>query len=89
VLVSSDLFKKWLKSLPTSHQGVTLYGERPGARAVGLNALKGLLVEHFVGEATIVQAGGYKKAAAIITNSLPSNKKTQSRDLGELLATEY
>lgn len=85
----SDLFKKWLKSLPTSRLDVTLYGERPGARAVGLNALKGLLAEHFVGEATILQAGGYKKAAAIITNSLPSNKKTQSGDLGELLATEY
>jgi uncharacterized protein DUF1837 len=89
VLVSSDLFKKWLKSLPASHQDVTLYCERPGARALGLKVLKGLLAEHFVGEATIVQAGGYKKAAAIITNSLPSNKKTQSGDLGELLATEY
>jgi hypothetical protein len=66
-----------------------LYGERPGTRAVGLKSLKGLLAEHFVGEATIVQAGGYKKAAAIIANSLPSNKQTQSGDLGELLATEY
>jgi hypothetical protein len=47
------------------------------------------LADHFVGEATIVQAGGYKKAAAIIVNSLPSSKKTQSGDLGELLATEY
>lgn len=28
-------------------------------------------------------------AAAIIANSLPSNKKTRSGDLGELLATEY
>jgi hypothetical protein len=47
------------------------------------------LAEHFVGEATIVQAGGYAKAARIIANSLPSNKKTRSGDLGELLATEY
>lgn len=85
----SDLFKKWLEPVSTSHQGVTLYGERPGARAVGLSALKVLLPAHFVGEATVVQAGGFKKAAAIIANSLPSNKKTQSGDLGELLATEY
>ena len=37
----------------------------------------------------ILQAGGYAKAAAIVANSLPSNKKTRSGDLGELLATEY
>jgi len=54
-----------------------------------LSALKELLAAHFVGEATIVQAGGYPKAAKIIANSLPSNKKTRSGDLGELLATEY
>lgn len=84
----SSVFRKWLKSLPSS-RGVTLYGERPGARAVGLAALKGLLVEHFVGDATVVRAGGYAKAAAIIANSLPANKRTQSGDLGELLATEY
>jgi hypothetical protein len=54
-----------------------------------LSALKKLLGEHFVGEGTIVQAGGYSKAAKIIANSLPTNKRTRSGDLGELLATEY
>lgn len=88
-MVSSDLFTKWLRRVTIPQQGVTLYGERSGARPTGLSALKGLLAEHFVGEATIVQAGGYAKAAAIIANSLPSNKRTRSGDLGELLATEY
>ena len=87
--MSSDLFIKWLKPKPTTHQGVKLYVERPGARDAGLSSLKKLLAEHFVGEATIVQAGGYKRAAEVITNSLPSSKRTQSGDLGELLATEY
>jgi hypothetical protein len=87
--VPSDLFKKWLKPVSTPHQGVALYSERPGARSAGLSALKVLLPAHFVGEATVVRAGGYTKAAAIIANSLPTNKKTQSGDLGELLATEY
>jgi hypothetical protein len=87
--VPSDLFKKWLKPVSTPHQGVTLYGERTGARSIGLSALRGLLGEHFVGEATILQAGGYTKAAAIIANSLPTDKRTRSGDLGELLATEY
>lgn len=63
--------------------------ERKGARLVGLEALKKLLADHFVGEATIVQAGGYSKSAKIIANSLPTTTKTRSGDLGELLATEY
>lgn len=85
----SDLFKKWLQPKSTTHQGVKLYVERPGTRAAGLSSLKKLLAEHFIGEATIVQAGGYKKAAEVILNSLPSSKRIQSGDLGELLATEY
>ncbi len=85
----NDLFKKWLQPVATTHAGVTLYVERNGARSIGLRALKKLLAEHFVGEVTILQAGGYAKAAAIISNSLPSNKQTRSGDLGELLATEY
>jgi hypothetical protein len=89
-LVASDLFRKWLQPAATrKHGGVNLYTERPGARARGLTALKQLLGDHFVGERTIVQAGGYSKAAAIIANSLPTNKRTRSGDLGELLATEY
>ena len=85
----SDLFKKWLRSVSASHTNVTLYVERAGSRSVGLGTLKKLLAEHFVGETTIVQAGGYSKAAKVIANSLPSNKQTRSGDLGELLATEY
>lgn len=85
----NDLFQKWLLPGSITHSTVTLYCERPGARSLGLKVLKALLAEHFVGEATIVQVGGYKKAAEIIAHSLPSNKKTQSGDLGELLATEY
>lgn len=62
---------------------------RAGGRSVGLSELKSLLIEHFVGEVTVLKAGGYTKAAEIILNSLPSNKETRSGDLGELLATEY
>ena len=69
--------------------GVSIYTERPGARSLGLEELKKLLVDHFVGEVTIVQAGGYSKAAAVIANSLPTKKRMRSGDLGELLATEY
>lgn len=88
--MSTDIFKKWLQLLPAgSHAGITVYSERKGARSFGLDIVKKLLADHFVGEATIVQAGGYTKSAKIIANSLPSNKRTRSGDLGELLATEY
>lgn len=87
--MASDLFKKWLQAAVKSPPGVNLYTERPGSRLVGLSALKTLLADHFVGDAVIVKAGGYLKAAQIIANSLPSNKRTRSGDLGELLATEY
>jgi hypothetical protein len=90
ILVSSDLFKKWLQSAVTTSQStLSLYTERKGTRSVGLEVLKKLLADHFVGEAIIVQAGGYSKSAKIIANSLPTNKRTRSGDLGELLATEY
>lgn len=85
----SDLFKVWLGVVNTPHSGVRLYSERRGARPNGLSALKKLLADHFVGEQTILRAGGYSKAAGIIANSLPTNKRTRSGDLGELLATEY
>jgi hypothetical protein len=88
--VPSELFQKWLQTAAAkTHSAVSLYTERPGTRSIALKELKKLLADHFVGEATILQAGGYAKAAAIIANSLPSNKKTRSGDLGELLATEY
>ncbi len=83
----STLFSNWLQN--GENQGVSLYTEKPGSRKKGLAALKPLLGEHFVGLDTILKAGGYTQAANIIANSLPGNKRTQSGDLGELLATEY
>ena len=88
--MANDLFSKWLK-LSVQDDRVAVWNERPGARAhtAGLKAVSELVAKHFVGEAIILQAGGYTKAAAVIANSLPTNKRTRSGDLGELLATEY
>src|SRR3954466_1270868 len=86
--MADDLFSKWLTSA-IQDERVAVWTERPGARAAGLTAVRKLLAEHFVGEATVLQAGGYTKAAAVIANSLPIDKRTRSGDLGELLATEY
>lgn len=88
--MSSDLYKKWLETAATkAHTAVSVYTERKGGRSLGLAALKKLVGDHFVGEQTILKAGGYSKSAEIIANSLPTNKRTRSGDLGELLATEY
>ncbi|MEO7891060.1 MAG: Hachiman antiphage defense system protein HamA [Vicinamibacterales bacterium] len=86
--MANDLFSKWLK-LSTQDEHVAVWTEDPGARASGVKVIRKLLGEHFVGEATILQAGGYTKAAEVIANSLPADKRTRSGDLGELLATEY
>lgn len=87
--MATNLFLKWLQGPNSPTQGVSLWTERSGTRSVGLKALRQLLGNHFVGETTILKAGGFTKAAEVIVNSLPSNKKTRSGDLGELLATEY
>jgi hypothetical protein len=68
---------------------VPLYTERSTGRSTGLEELGKLLVDHFVGEETILRMGGYPKAVNTILNSLPTTKRTQSGDLGELIATEY
>jgi hypothetical protein len=86
--MSDDLFQIWLDAR-TASGGVQFYEERPGCRADGLRVLRQLVVDHFVGEATVMKAGGYAKAAGVIQNSLPVAKRTRSGDLGELLATEY
>jgi hypothetical protein len=51
-LVFSDLFEKWLQ-IPTTQSPVSLYTERKGARSVGLEALKKLLADHFVGHSIL------------------------------------
>ena len=37
----------------------------------------------------IEKIGGYKKAAHVVKNRLPTGKAIRSGDLGEILATEY
>jgi hypothetical protein len=85
----SELFSKWLIPTTPSGAGIDYYVEKKGGQQVGLMLLRPLMADHFVGEATVMKLGGYEKAFAVLKNSLPTNKRTQSGDLGELLATEY
>ncbi|MCU1249361.1 MAG: hypothetical protein JWQ49_2390 [Edaphobacter sp.] len=85
----SELFSKWLEPGSSSGTAIDYFVEKKCSQKVGLGLLKPLVADHFVGESTIMQLGGYKKSAAVLKNSLPTNKRTQSGDMGELLATEY
>lgn len=87
--MSSKLFTDWLELVSSTATGVPLYKERKRGRSAGMKELSTLLVDHFVGEQTVLKMGGYTKAAKTILNSLPTTKRTQSGDLGELIATEY
>jgi hypothetical protein len=87
--VPSELFSKWLESGSSSASAIDYFVEKKGSQQVGLLLLKPLVADHFVGESTIMKLGGYKKSAEVLQNSLPTNKRTQSGDMGELLATEY
>lgn len=87
--MSKKLFDDWLEVAQSTANNVTLFQERLGSRAVGLDAFKELLADHFVGEEVVLKMGGYEKAATTLKNSLPALTKTRSGDLGELLATEY
>jgi hypothetical protein len=85
-----NLFRAWLAEDGVgAPSGIRIYREQQTKRAETLPVLKELLVDHYVGEATIVASGGFKKAAEIIKNSLPASKRIRSGDLAELLATEY
>lgn len=83
------IFDAWLEGISSTSTDVPLYKERDGARPLGLESLKKLLADHFVGEEVVLKMGGYTKAAQTLKNSLPTRKRTRSGDLGELIATEY
>lgn len=85
----SKLFIDWLEQVSSTDTDVPLYKERTNGRQAGMKELETLLVDHFVGEETVLKMGGYPKALNTILNSLPTTKRTQSGDFGELIATEY
>jgi hypothetical protein len=89
MVAASSIFVTWLQQATATAKGVDLYQERPGARAAVLREFKRLIADHFVGETTILQMGGFKQAAETILHSLPTSKRIQSGDLAELVATEY
>jgi hypothetical protein len=87
--VTKKLFDDWLENVPSTATNVPLFKERSSARLAGLDTLKKLLADHFIGEDVVLKMGGYDKTAEVLKNSVPTRKRTRSGDLGELIATEY
>jgi hypothetical protein len=68
---------------------LVVLSERPDARKLVVPAVCKAVKDHLVGLAVIERIGGFKKAAKVIKNRLPTSKAIRSGDLGEILATEY
>ncbi|HBG31858.1 MAG TPA: hypothetical protein DDW98_14770 [Gammaproteobacteria bacterium] len=83
------LFEDWLQATEAPYAGIQRFVEIDGSQPAGVARIRKLLADHFVGEAVIMRMGGLDEAADTIANSLPIGKRTQSGDLGELLATEF
>lgn len=84
------IFEPWLREerRADTPANVTLLFEREGGRALVFDALREVVKDHFV-KADILARLGYSRAAKYLENKLPTEIKTQSGDLGEILATEY
>jgi hypothetical protein len=89
--MANTFLKTWLKKdrNESAPANVVVLRERTNSRVLVLSALKKALFDHFVGLEIIQSIGGFAKAANVIQNALPTDKKTRSGDCGEILATEY
>src|SRR5688500_17243241 len=84
------MFDNWLDETrpdPTL-PNIALLTERPGARANAMAAIRDAVHDNYFGS-DVLERMGFEKAALIVKESLPTAKKVQSGDLGELFATEY
>lgn len=81
----------WLDCLQPNDEcpNLLVLVERSNTRKLVVPAVCEAVKDHLVGLSVIEAMGGYKKAAHVIKNRLPSRKTIRSGDLGEILATEY
>jgi hypothetical protein len=85
------LLTTWLEEqrpAPGIPRGLSVYGERDGARATVYPALCRTVKDHFVSVETLERMG-FARAARTLETRLPRKKNVRSGDLGEVLATEY
>src|SRR5687767_12962661 len=83
-----SFFATWLRRIDPTVDTPRVYEELPNMTPAAVKELSRRVLEHYVGLETVARAGGFAKAADVIKNSLPSRKRIQSGDLGEVLAVE-
>lgn len=82
---------KWLEVYETDDcpENVRVYCEEDGAREEIFEELVNAVLDNLIGLETIEQMGGFPRSIVVIRNKIPSEIRTQSGDLGEIVATEY
>ena len=82
---------RWLQSVaPDTHApDVRICLELPKVREQTLADLAEVVKEHFIGAKTLKIWERLPNCANLVENKLPTSKRIQSGDLGEIIATEY
>ncbi len=91
VIVQQGFFETWMdEQRPIAGAAnIVVMQERTGGRAAASAAISQAALDHLAGLHIIESIGGMPAAADYIKNKLPAVVKTQSGDLGEILASEY
>ena len=88
--VTEPFWDAWLKT--DADKNVIVFSEKIGARDSQRKAIIKAVADHFTSirrlEAAITRLG-FARSVSVLRNSLPSDIRTQSGDLGEILCTEY
>ena len=84
------MFDGWMEETRpvTELQNIVVLTEREGARATAMAAIQSAIRDHFYA-ADILDRMDFVEAARIVRDTLPTDKRVRSGDLGELFATEY
>lgn len=67
---------------------ISILTERIEARATAMPIIRDAVKDHFVGS-DLLATMDFQRAAQVVRDNLPTAKRVQSGDLGELFATEY
>ena len=88
--MSAELYRAWMRrterdGLPAN---VFIYSEREGARTKVFTRLTDVVLDHLIG-LDLLSKLGFGEAAESLRGRLPTKKRVQSGDLGEILGAVY
>ena len=86
--ISFDL-NDWIIAQECDTDNLEVFAEREGGRDNVFEALVFTTVDHLIGLRVIEKIGGFPKSQRMLKGKIPTDKKSRSGFLGEILATEY